>query len=175
MKKMKNNYREALTEVNEILNYVPEIYIEKLPINLINFIKENKSENYIFHIDDTIAIQEQNIKNETKSFIAILLLKYWDRENQENLLEKYNNNEKKYQQLLHEKYNVNIFENKIKKDNTKTDIIEYKKQNVIVKFFKNILKNLTIQHVDNYKNMDLEVAKEKQYNFDILKYFKRLP
>ena len=75
MKKMKNNYREALTEVNEILNYVPEIYIEKLPINLINFIKENKSENYIFHIDDTIAIQEQNIKNETKSFIAILLLK----------------------------------------------------------------------------------------------------
>ncbi len=139
---MKNSYREALTEVNEILNYVPNIYIEKLPISLIKFIRENKSENYMFYIDETIDIEKQNFKSETRSFIAILLLKYWDRENQENLLEKYNNNEKKYQQLLQEKYNVNIFENKIKKDNTKTDIIEYKKENIFIKFFKNILKNL---------------------------------
>lgn len=142
MRKMKNNFSEALTEVDEILNYVPQSYIAKLPMSLKKFVKENKSENYIFHIDESIAIEEQSLKKETRSFIAILLLKYWNRDNKEKLIEIYNENDKKYQEELHEKYNVNILDKNVKKNEIKTDIIEYKKENRFVQILKNILKSL---------------------------------
>ena len=141
---MNNRYREALTEIDEIFNYLPEEYEEQIPNGVRNFIRQNKSQEYVFEIDENIPFENQALRKETKSFIAVLLLKYWDTENKKQLFENYMQNEKKYQDELRQKYNVeNMFKNnnsdeREEETHTKLEMIEYKKEAGIVKFFKNI-------------------------------------
>ena len=138
---MKDNYREALTEVNEILNYLPKEYIQRLPLNLYQFIQENKSEDYVFEYNEDISLEEQDLKLETKSLIAILLLKYWNRQNRDELIQIYAQNEKSFQEEWHQKYNSDIFEKQNIIDERvpkETAMIVYQKQNIFTKIFKNV-------------------------------------
>lgn len=137
---MKDNYREALTEVNEILTYLPKEYRQRLPLRLYQFIQENKSEDYVFEYNEDISLEEQDLKRETKSLIAILLLKYWDKENRDELLQMYAQNEKNFQEEIDQKYDVDIFkkQNITKEVPEETAMVVYQKQNIFVKFFKNV-------------------------------------
>ena len=114
---MIDSYREALTEVDEILKYLPNEDIKKIPIKLKKFIEEKKSPNYVFNIDENIPLEEQKLKKETKSFMAMLLLKYLDKDNAPQLLKQYNENEK----LIAQKYSADVFKNKkmmLERDNS---------------------------------------------------------
>ncbi len=138
-----NNYKEALTEVSEILKYIPKEDKEQLPKSVTNFIEKNKSEEYSFEIDKNIPFEEQNLKEETESFLAILMLKYWDKENRDSLLKTYVENEKRHQDELRERYKVDIF-GQDRESDTETDeqeelaLIEYKKGNIFTRVFKSI-------------------------------------
>ena len=98
--------RQAYSEVNKFLELIGEEMKNKIPLKLRNFFKREMDKNYIPTINTHIPIKEQNLKRKTIVIIAGLNLQYWCKEERkQELLEKYSNNEKKYQEELREKYN----------------------------------------------------------------------
>lgn len=145
------NTRRAYSEIDEFLGLLNEEQRNKIPPKLREFFKEEKDKEYFKNIDTNIPIKEQNLKEETLAIIALLNLKYWctNDEEKKRLKEIYSQNEKKYQNMLSEKYNSdNIFKrntaNKVE-ENIQTrknmQIVEYKEPrfkkiiNAILSFF----------------------------------------
>lgn len=138
------NIRQAYSEVDAFLEQLDDIQKNQIPEKLRKFFKNEKDNTYIKHINCSISISEQNLKEETLGIIALLNLQYWckDEEEKKKLLEKYSENERIYQEELKEKYNPdNLFNREQEKitneQNDKTQIIQYK-ESLIVKIFKKI-------------------------------------
>ena len=109
------NTRQAYSEVDEFLGLVTEEEKNQIPKKLRDFFREEKDINYHRNIDPNIPIKEQNLKEETLAIIALLMIQYWykDESKKQKLLEVLDENERKYQEELREKYNPdNIFKNK---------------------------------------------------------------
>lgn len=114
------NTRQAYSEVDEFLGLITEEEKNQIPKKLRDFFREEKDINYHKDINTDIPIKEQNLKEETLAIIALLMLQYWykDEDKKQRLLEALDENERKYQEELREKYNPdNIFKNN-KKENT---------------------------------------------------------
>ena len=134
------NTRQAYSEVEEFLGLVTEEEKNQIPKKLRDFFKEEMDINYHKNIDPNIPIKEQNLKEETLAIITLLMIQYWykDESKKQKLLEVLDENERKYQEELREKYNPdNIFKNKnvtsgeIKNDSNddisvNMQIVEYK-------------------------------------------------
>ena len=73
---MTNIYREALTEVNEILKYLSEDLLKKIPEEIIDNIKENMSTSYELKYDNTKGLNEQNLKQETRAILSVIYRDY---------------------------------------------------------------------------------------------------
>ena len=140
---MTNNidYIIAYTEVNCLLEYLPKSYIDKLPKKLIELIKMQSNEQYNINIDPNKSLLEQNFSKKTKDLISVMKYNYWSTEEEKKQLKKiFYENEKKYQEELRKKYNMDdIFKRKdsINKDeNTTKNIdvnnlpVEVKKENI---------------------------------------------
>lgn len=69
-------YKQAFTEVYEILNYLEEENYNKIPKNIINAIEQNKDNEYKFWVDESIPFKEQNILEETKAILFNLYRDY---------------------------------------------------------------------------------------------------
>ena len=109
------NTRQAYSEVDEFLGLVTEEEKNQIPKKLRDFFREEKDIDYHKNIDPNIPIKEQNLKEETLAIIALLMIQYWykDESKKQKLLEVLDENERKYQEELREKYNPdNIFKNK---------------------------------------------------------------
>lgn len=141
------NTRQAYTEIDNFIELLDEYNRNKIPKKLREFFKKEKDNNYIKIIDSNIPIQEQNLKEETLALIAMLNLQYWceDEEEKQRLKKVYSENERKYQDVLREKYNPdNLFKNK-KKTNAdvfstqQMSMVEYKKDTIFTKIKKFIL------------------------------------
>ena len=135
--------KEIYSEVYQILNLLGNDYIDKLPTSLINMLREKREVNYNPEYTDDIPLNEQNIKKETMSIIALLYLNYWCEDENEKLEVKQilKSNEDNYQLELREKYNPdNIFKVKVKKN------IEEENLPVLIKdntnFFTKLIKKL---------------------------------
>jgi len=115
---LKLERKEAYVEVLEVLKHMEHKYMEKIPKKLIEFFKSNASKEYKFKLDNNIPFEEQQLKKSTISILAMLNYNYWceDEEHKKYLLNKYNENEIKYQQMLMEKYSK---DNLFKKDSDK--------------------------------------------------------
>ena len=123
-------YSIVLSEAYIIINrFDKELYL-KLPKNLINFIKDNRNTEFEFKYDSNKKLIEQDIKEETKSLISGIYLNYCVNETEkQKLLAICEENERKYQDKLREKYNPdNIF----KKDNLSQHTIQDNVSNEIV-------------------------------------------
>ena len=114
------SYIKAYTEVNCLLEYLPQSYIDKLPKKLIELIKEQSDKQYYISIDTNKSFLEQDFSKKTKDLIAVIKYNYWSTDEERQQLKKiFYENENKYQKELLEKYNPNdIF----KKKESKTDI-----------------------------------------------------
>lgn len=142
------NYIKAYTEVNCLLEYLPQSYIEKLPKKLIDLIKKQSNEKFNIYIDTNKSLLDQNFSNKTKDLIAVIKYNYWSTDEERKQLKNiFYENENKYQEELLEKYNPNdIFkkrEQRVKVTNpidSNTQIALYK-ENIFTKFL-NKLKNL---------------------------------
>lgn len=126
--------RQAYTEIDTFIDLLDEYNKNKIPKKLREYFKKEKDINYIKKINPNQPIKEQNLKEETLSLIAMLNLQYWCEDE----------NEKKYQAELREKYNPdNIFKNKQKNIETnysqQTAMIEYKKDSFFQKLKKFIV------------------------------------
>lgn len=104
---MTKERKEAYVEVLEILSHMDRKYVEKVPLKLIDFFKNNASKEYKFTIDLSIPLEEYEFSQITLNILAMLNLNYWceSEEHKEELLNKYYNNELKHQEEIREKYN----------------------------------------------------------------------
>lgn len=104
----------AYAELLEILDAMDKAYIAKIPKKLMAIFKENALSTYEKHIDINVPLEEQEISKKTSALIAMLTVQYWceTKEQKEELLNVFKENERKYQEELREKYNPdNIFNN----------------------------------------------------------------
>ena len=130
----------AYAEVVEILDNMSLEDRNKIPKKVYDFFIEKSSKDYIKHLNKNIALCKQDIRDDTKEILAILLTNYWCKtENEKNdLLKLFRENELKYQQELREKYNPdNIFkkctqENTIEEKNIENEfaLVEYKEESI---------------------------------------------
>lgn len=116
---MTNEYKMTLCDIDLIIDELKEEEKNKIPIKLRKLIHENKLENYNSKINTSIPLEEQQLTENTKAFLAMLYINYWckDEEEKKQLVIKLSDNEKAYQKELSEKYSVdNLFKNRQKNE-----------------------------------------------------------
>ena len=106
------NTRQAYAEIDSFIDLLDEYNKNKITEKLREYFKNEKDEKYIKKINPNQSIQSQNLKEETLALIAMLNLQYWceNEDEKERVKKIYAQNEKKYQDMIQEKYNIdNIF------------------------------------------------------------------
>ncbi len=116
-----NEFAEAAAEINEILEYLPKEYVEKIPVKLREFFEKVRKQDYVSNIDPYKSLDEQDLKPKTKTLITVIYRNYWcTKEEREELDKILIENDKKYEEELREKYNPdNIFKKKEKVEEIK--------------------------------------------------------
>ena len=69
-------YKIAYTQVLEIIKYLPIYYYEKIPKNLIIFLKANRDVNYKFEYNPNLEIKEQRVNNIALEILSIINEKF---------------------------------------------------------------------------------------------------
>ena len=134
--------------MDTILGYMDDIYVQQIPEKLRKLFKEKKAKSYVIKINPTIPLQKQNLKKDTLAILAALNYNYWctDENEKKELLQKYTDNEMRYQRILKKVYNSDkIFEKRNsmqKTQKTNTELIE-KKENVFLKIWNKIKTTFT--------------------------------
>lgn len=137
-------------EIEEVLAHTKKELVQKIPNNVREFFLENSKNvtDYRAKYNADLPLEEQNLLQETKGILTLFYKDYWCTEEEKLQLDKIlNDNERKYQEELREKYNLDIFA-KINNINTaiRTDtpniptvIIEKKWYEKILEKIKNFL------------------------------------
>lgn len=144
---MNRKTKEIYSEVYQVLNFLGNEYIDKLPKSLVNMLEKKRDINYEPKYTEDIPLNKQNIKKETISIIALLHLNYWcENENEKfELKQIFKNNEDMYENELRKKYNPdNIFKKHVQEKIIKNEValVEYKES--IFKRVINKIKSLFI-------------------------------
>ena len=107
-------YAMAYTEVIEILKYVPDEDVKKIPEEKLEFYKTNMDKEYSYKLDMTKEFEEQEMSNITKAILANIFRDYWATPYQKERIEaKEKYDLEKLEAEKREKYNPdNIFKNK---------------------------------------------------------------
>lgn len=74
---MEDNYPKAYKEVIEILNYVPQESINKIPQTMLDTFEAKMDKKYDFKIDINKSFEEQDLLDETKAILANIFRDYW--------------------------------------------------------------------------------------------------
>ena len=74
---MEDNYPKAYKEVIEILKYVPEESVNKIPQTMLDTFKTKMDKEYNFIVDINKAFEEQELLEETKAIFANIFRDYW--------------------------------------------------------------------------------------------------
>ncbi len=129
----------AYSELYEILSYMDKKQVMKVPIDILENIKNNRDMNYISKIDKEDIFNKNNVSKKTISMLAYLNLKYWvDDERKKELVNLYRENEFKQEEAKKEKYGIDeIFKKNTEKENRKPAIIK-EKENFIKKIINKI-------------------------------------
>lgn len=131
--------RRIYSEVYQVLMLLGNEYTDKLPSKLLTTIEEKRDINYNPIFKDNIALNQQNIKKEALSIIALMQLNYWcesDAEKEE-LKETFRKNEEAHQAELRNKYNPN---NIFKKEEKNAKDINRTEQTELIKYEETFLK-----------------------------------
>ena len=135
-----SKYNERLVEIDEILSYLNEDELEKIPEEVRNYIKENKSTDYIWEYNQDKPLEEQNISRETLALLSYLNMKYLLNEQQRKVMEQIHKyNESKIESEKTAKYQTeDLFKKtnyEIQEDNT--EMVVYK-ENILKKVLNKI-------------------------------------
>ena len=119
---MEDNYPKAYKEVIEVLNYVPQESVEKIPQSMIETFKAKMDNDYDFKVDINKSFEEQDLLEETKAIFANIFRDFWATPYQKERIEAEGKESKKYHThtlrhtgatLLYNEANANIFVLKI--------------------------------------------------------------
>lgn len=111
---MEDNYSKAYKEIVEILKYVPEESVNKIPKEMRDMFEAEQLKTYDFQIDTEKAFEEQELLKETKAILANIFRDYWATDYQKaRIIEKENQDREEWERKKREKYNPNdIFKNR---------------------------------------------------------------
>lgn len=145
---MKQEINEVAVELNSIFDNMSQDILNKIPLKIRNFFKNNASSTYSFEYDKTKSLNEQNIKDKTRGIIALLYRDYiCDEAERKEYNDIYSKFLIKKEEEKRDLYNPNnIFKKADNKnynyENKNTNYLEKysKKQSFIKKFFDKILK-----------------------------------
>lgn len=156
---MEDNYSKAYKEIVEILKYVPEESVNKIPKEMRDMFEAEQLKTYNFQIDTEKTFEEQELLEETKAILANIFRDYWATDYQKaRIIEKENQDREEWERQKREKYNPNdIFKNR----NTTT------KDNDISQ---DIQKQLNEEY---NKNLPMEVQKQNIFQ-RLLSFIKKL-
>lgn len=150
---MEDNYPKAYKEVIEVLNYVPQESVEKIPQSMIETFKAKLDNDYDFKVDINKSFEEQDLLEETKAIFANIFRDYWATPYQKERIEaKEKSDRQKLEEEKAQKYNPD-------------DI--FKKKNA-----ESVIENTEKDTIEN-SNLPIEVKKEKFYE-KIINFFKRI-
>lgn len=131
-------YRNAYSEVLEILRYISEEELNKIPEDVIKKFKENANKDYYFSYTPDKTLDEQSVSKTAKYIIAILFRDYWATPNQrEIILNKEKYDLKELENKKREKYDIN----KVLKKTIDNDKIIDSKANKLVEYKENTIWN----------------------------------
>lgn len=146
---MEQEINEVAVEINSIFDNMSIDVLNKIPLKIRNFFKNNASSTYSFEYDKTKSLNEQNIKDKTRGMIALLYRDYVcndaERKEYNDIYTEFLNKKEEEKRTL---YNPNdIFkkaDNKICENNYDTENINYlevidNKPNFIKRIFNKIL------------------------------------
>lgn len=135
---MSDTYNIAYTEILEIIKYLPKEEYEKIPKEKIEFYKQNKDANYKFVFDVSKSLKEQNVSIKTNAIIVSLFREYFATNEQKKKLKIIlQQNEKKIQEELREKYNPDdLFKNR--KESKTEEYVEENNEQVALSDYKNM-------------------------------------
>lgn len=135
--------RNAYVEILEILKHMELVYIDKIPNETLEFFESNKSNDYIFTYNSNLPLAQQGLNDNTLAILAMLNLNYWcdDEEKKEQLRKHYEENEKKYQEILQISFEPNVvFKQEEKKENQERNFAE--DNSMLVSYKENKLKRI---------------------------------
>ena len=81
-----DEFNKRLTEVDEILSYLPDEDLLKIPNEIRTAIKENKDKEYKWKYDETKPLKEQNLNRDTISYLSYLNIQYLLNDEQKELM-----------------------------------------------------------------------------------------
>lgn len=100
------DYREALSEIDDILNYLDESVVEKIPFKFKEFVRLNKSKTYMPKFNHNKKLSELPIKDKTRRMLAVIYMNFLcNEEEKRKFLITLKENEIRKQKELREKYN----------------------------------------------------------------------
>lgn len=143
-------------EVFEILSYMKKEEVMRIPINVLEYIKNERSKTYQSRIDKNDLFNPDNIDQRSLNLLAWLMMDYMGTEEQRAKLIKIGKeNDRKREEAKKAKYSTDVFDKQeIQKekvlpteigeitDDMKLVVVEKEESvfTLIVKFFKNLFK-----------------------------------
>ena len=150
---MEDNYSKAYKEVIEILNYVPQESVKKIPQTMLDTFKAKMDQSYNFQVDIDKSFEEQNLLDETKAIFANIFRDYWATPYQKERIE------------AKEKYDRQKMEEEKRKQYNPNDVFKNKKINAEREEY--------IQNEENSNNLPIEIKKEKFFT-KLINFIKKL-
>lgn len=148
---MKDNYSKAYKEVIEILKYVSQESVDKIPQTMLDTFKAKMDVNYDFKVDINKSFEEQQLLDETNAILANIFRDYWATPYQKEIIK------------AKEKYDRQKVEEEKRAQYNPDEI--FKKKEI------NKEKEEYIQEESNSSNLPIEVKKEKFYE-KLIKFIK---
>lgn len=124
-----SNRQNAYTEVYTILQDLEENEYNKIPLEVIKALKNNKNDNYIYELDDEQELKEQPMLAETKAILFNIFRDYLATpEQKQKVIQMQNEEREKLELKKKQKYSNDVFANKPKVNNQLNENIEAKQQ-----------------------------------------------
>lgn len=145
----------SYAEVNYIINHMNERYFDKIPQKIKDFLYIVKDDSYetTLKIDPATPLTKQGISQYALEVIAIFHLKYWceNDEIRRNLLNRIEDNHRKFEEQLRAKYSVDFLDNSQKTSSSSN----------IYQGFQDFEKN--VENVNAKSIQDIKANKENNY------------
>ena len=133
---------KVYSEVYEILSYMDKITVMKIPIDILEEIKNNRDVNYSSRINPTDPFNKKNVDRQTRVFIAWLDYNYWANSDEKTKLKKrYRENQFKHEEELRRNYYLNNKPMFFTNENTNSEVNAIE-ENRLVAANNNFLLNL---------------------------------
>lgn len=139
-------YKIACTEMLEILKYIPEVDLKKIPSDIIKVLKEHYDSTYNFKLNLDESLKKQNISELTKAIIANFYRDYWvtDVERKKILKEEETVRRKVAEEKSQSFDSKDIFKQNTlvinRKENRSLDLVKIKEKSFLQNIFKRLKK-----------------------------------